>query len=106
MSSAPDRRHVVVATDENFAMPTAVTLRSLLVHGGDGWAVTVLHNGLSIDAIDGIVAALPATDHELSWHDVSGFVHGLRLNLIEFFNWSVNEEGVAFEPFSKSETSS
>ena len=76
MSSSPDRRHVVVATDENFAMPTAVTLRSLLVHGGDGWAVTVLHNGLSIDAIDGIVAALPATDHELSWHDVSGFVHG------------------------------
>ncbi len=37
---------------------------------------------------------------------VSGFVHGLRLNLIEFFNWSITEEGVAFEPFRKNETRS
>ena len=37
---------------------------------------------------------------------VSGFVHGLRLNLIEFFNWSIDEEGVPFEPFSKNETNS
>ena len=37
---------------------------------------------------------------------VSGFVHGLRLNLIEFFNWSVDEEGVPFEAFSKREPDS
>jgi V/A-type H+-transporting ATPase subunit I len=34
---------------------------------------------------------------------VSGFVHGLRLNLIEFFNWSVTEEGRPFEAFRKNE---
>jgi V/A-type H+-transporting ATPase subunit I len=25
----------------------------------------------------------------------------LRLNCIEFFNWSLNEEGYAFEPFQR-----
>lgn len=34
---------------------------------------------------------------------MSGVVHGLRLNVIEFFNWSVGEEGFAFRPFSKKE---
>ena len=37
---------------------------------------------------------------------VSGFVHGLRLNLIEFFNWSVTEEGRPFEAFRKNENTS
>jgi len=32
---------------------------------------------------------------------VSGFVHGLRLNFIEFFNWSMYEEGRPFKPFVK-----
>ena len=35
---------------------------------------------------------------------VSGFVHGLRLNFIEFFNWSAPEEGVPFRAFAKKET--
>lgn len=34
---------------------------------------------------------------------VSGVVHGLRLNLIEFFNWSVPEEGRPFRAFQKKE---
>jgi V/A-type H+/Na+-transporting ATPase subunit I len=33
----------------------------------------------------------------------SGFVHGLRLNFIEFFNWSVPEEGRPFRVFAKRE---
>jgi lipopolysaccharide biosynthesis glycosyltransferase len=74
--TSTERRAVVVATDENFAMPTAVTLRSLLLNGGANVAITVLHNGLSIDAIDGIVGALPTGDRTLSWHDVSDFVPG------------------------------
>lgn len=37
---------------------------------------------------------------------ISGFVHGLRLNFIEFFNWSLDEEGYPFEPFGKQETAS
>ncbi|MBW2057571.1 MAG: hypothetical protein JRJ26_08765 [Deltaproteobacteria bacterium] len=33
----------------------------------------------------------------------SGFIHGLRLNFIEFFNWSISEEGDSFKAFSRKE---
>ena len=32
---------------------------------------------------------------------MSGVVHGLRLNYIEFFNWGLTEEGYSFRPFRK-----
>jgi len=32
---------------------------------------------------------------------ISGFVHGLRLNYIEFFKWAISEEGYPFAAFSK-----
>ncbi len=32
---------------------------------------------------------------------ISGVIHGLRLNFIEFFNWSLTEEGYPFKAFSK-----
>lgn len=32
---------------------------------------------------------------------MGGVVHGLRLNCIEFFNWSLTEEGYPFRPFNK-----
>jgi V/A-type H+-transporting ATPase subunit I len=35
---------------------------------------------------------------------VSGVVHGLRLNLIEFYHWGINEEGYPFNAFRKKET--
>lgn len=35
---------------------------------------------------------------------VSGVVHGLRLNVIEFYNWGISEEGYPFKPFMKTET--
>jgi V/A-type H+-transporting ATPase subunit I len=35
---------------------------------------------------------------------ISGVVHGLRLNLIEFYNWGVSGEGVTFRAFRKKET--
>ncbi len=34
---------------------------------------------------------------------MSGVVHGLRLNFIEFFNWGISEEGYPFKPFLKKE---
>lgn len=34
---------------------------------------------------------------------MSGVVHGLRLNVIEFFNWGLVEEGRPFRPFAKKE---
>ena len=35
---------------------------------------------------------------------MSGFVHGLRLNYIEFFNWGLPEEGIVFRAFAKKQT--
>jgi V/A-type H+-transporting ATPase subunit I len=32
---------------------------------------------------------------------MSGIVHGLRLNVIEFFNWSLQEDGERFQAFAK-----
>jgi len=34
---------------------------------------------------------------------VGGFVHGLRLNFIELFNWGLEGEGTPFRPFAKRE---
>ena len=34
---------------------------------------------------------------------ISGFVHGLRLNFIEFFNWGIEDEGYPFQAFAKKE---
>jgi V/A-type H+-transporting ATPase subunit I len=33
----------------------------------------------------------------------SGFIHGLRLNVIEFFKWGVQEEGNPYRPFERKE---
>ena len=33
----------------------------------------------------------------------SGFIHGLRLNFIEFFRWSITEEGQPFRAFARKE---
>jgi V/A-type H+-transporting ATPase subunit I len=35
----------------------------------------------------------------------SGVIHGLRLNVIEFFNWGLREEGHRFAPFRRKEGS-
>ena len=32
---------------------------------------------------------------------IGGVVHGLRLNCIEFFNWSLPDEGYPFQAFCK-----
>jgi V/A-type H+-transporting ATPase subunit I len=36
---------------------------------------------------------------------MSGVVHGLRLNFIEFYNWALLGEGYPFRPFKKNEVS-
>ncbi len=36
----------------------------------------------------------------------SGVIHGLRLNVIEFFNWGLKEEGTLYKPFKQSEDKS
>ena len=37
---------------------------------------------------------------------MSGMVHGLRLNFLEFFNWGIPEEGYLFRSFAKKELDS
>jgi V/A-type H+-transporting ATPase subunit I len=32
---------------------------------------------------------------------MSGVIHGLRLNLLEFYNWGVKGEGYPFKAFKK-----
>jgi len=62
---------------------------SQLVEGiGFLLAIVVLLIGHSLNLLLGIV---------------SGFVHGLRLNLIEFFSWGVKDEGYPFRVFAKRE---
>jgi V/A-type H+-transporting ATPase subunit I len=34
---------------------------------------------------------------------MSGVVHGLRLNFIEFYNWGLSEEGYPFKAFARRE---
>jgi V/A-type H+-transporting ATPase subunit I len=36
----------------------------------------------------------------------SGFIHGLRLNVIEFFKWGVTDEGTPYRPFARKEGTS
>jgi len=37
---------------------------------------------------------------------MGGVIHGLRLNLIEFYHWGIHDEGYLFKPFSKREDES
>ncbi len=34
----------------------------------------------------------------------SGFIHGLRLNVIEFFKWGLKDEGTPYRPFERKES--
>lgn len=77
-------------------------------------SLAVTFNQLAVD----VAAALPAigllfkvlillVGHLLNFvlTVISGVIHGLRLNLIEFYNWSLADEGYAFQPFAKREVS-
>ena len=71
--------------------------------------LAVTFNGLASDAAQvGGVGVLLALLILLVGHGINfllglmgGVVHGLRLNCIEFFNWSLTDEGFPFQPFKK-----
>jgi lipopolysaccharide biosynthesis glycosyltransferase len=65
---------VVVATDAAFAMPTAVTLRSLISRGGGPFRITVIHDSLDAESRERILRSLPNSDHELKFVDSTPFV--------------------------------
>jgi V/A-type H+-transporting ATPase subunit I len=49
----------------------------------------------------GLLVLLVGHSINLAMGIMSGVVHSLRLNLIEFFNWSLPEEGEQFQAFEK-----
>ena len=75
-------------------------------------SLAVTFNQLAVDVRDGlpgigvllgILVLLLGHTINLALGIVSGFVHGLRLNFIEFFSWGVPEEGYPFRAFAKKE---
>ncbi len=73
-------------------------------------SLAVAFNGMAAGAREaipgvGLLAALTilVVGHTLNLvlAVTSGFIHGLRLNVIEFFNWGLPEEGTLFRPFKK-----
>ena len=73
-------------------------------------SLAIAFNGMAADAREAIpsVGILLALTILVIGHSLnlllavaSGFIHGLRLNVIEFFNWGLPEEGPLFRPFRK-----
>jgi lipopolysaccharide biosynthesis glycosyltransferase len=70
---ADEVMHVAVATDDAFALPTAVTLRSLLTAAeGTRYAIAVLHGGVSEATQEQIAKSLPEGRSTLQWLHVDG----------------------------------
>ncbi|MBE9171927.1 V-type ATP synthase subunit I [Cyanobium sp. LEGE 06143] len=63
----------------------------------------VYHSDVALGVPIAILILLLGHGMNLLLAIISGFVHGLRLNFIEFFNWSLSEEGYPFRPFVKKE---
>ncbi|MBX3435676.1 MAG: V-type ATP synthase subunit I [Pirellulales bacterium] len=70
----------------------AVTFNELASHMAEKRGLGLLLASVILIAGHGINLALGL---------MGGVVHGLRLNCIEFFNWSLTEEGRPFEPYQK-----
>ena len=64
----------------------AVQARDSVEHGGIILFLLVLVAGHGLNLVLGVM---------------SGVIHGLRLNLLEFYNWGVEGEGTPFKPFRK-----
>lgn len=58
-------------------------------------------NSAGLGVLLGIVILVVGHGLNLALSIMSGVVHGLRLNCIEFFNWSLPEEGYLFNTFTK-----
>jgi lipopolysaccharide biosynthesis glycosyltransferase len=73
----PDVRHLVVATDAAFALPTAVTLRSLQRQpGSEQIAITILHDQVNADLRRRVDESLPAGSPPPRWVEADVSVLG------------------------------
>jgi V/A-type H+-transporting ATPase subunit I len=73
----------------------AITFNQLAVQAQEGMPGAGL-------LVAGLIVLLGHTIN-LALAIISGFVHGLRLNFIEFFKWGLSDEGYPFRPFAKKE---
>ena len=73
-------------------------------------SLAVTFNALAIEARDSVSAGgfilfalIILLGHGLNFvlGIMSGVIHGLRLNLLEFYNWGVKGEGYPFKAFKK-----
>ena len=85
----------------------------LFALGLAGASLSITFNNLAMQAreIDGpgllfsLLILLLGHSLNLLLSLMSAVVHGLRLNVIEFFNWGLSDEGYPFKAFSKKEIS-
>ena len=66
-------------------------------------AVTAAKSFPGIGLLVGLLVLLLGHSLNFILAIMSGVVHGMRLNFIEFYNWSISEEGYPFRAFSKKE---
>ena len=71
-----------------------------LAEAFNGLAATAFESG-GVGLLLGLLVLLVGHGINFAMGLMSGVVHGLRLNLIEFFNWSLPEEGEQFQAFRK-----
>ena len=73
-------------------------------------SLAVVFNDMAVRAADGvagiglllaIVISFFGHGINLTLAVVGGFIHGLRLNFIEFLSWGISSEGYRFTPFKK-----
>jgi len=100
---------VMQMTNVSKALGDVLSYLRLFALGLAGAQLAMTFNGLAGNASEvgglGILLAilLLVVGHSINFilGIMGGVVHGLRLNCIEFFNWSLTEEGSAFQPFQK-----
>jgi V/A-type H+-transporting ATPase subunit I len=69
----------------------------------NGLALGILHDRPGIGVLLAILVLLFGHAINIAIGLMSGVVHGLRLNYIEFFGWGLPEEGYPFRAFAKRE---
>jgi len=78
-------------------------------------SLAVTFNALAIQVMDavqgigllfGLLILIVGHILNLALSIMSGVVHGLRLNFIEFYNWGLSEEGYPFKSFERKEVQS
>lgn len=100
-------------TKVNRAFGDVLSYLRLFALGLASASLAIAFNGLARQAADAVpgfgtllalVVLVVGHGLNLLLGVVGGFVHGLRLNFIEYFNWSVDAEGTPFRAFARRES--